>query len=92
MVRRRQQHVEFRFRDPHARRIELHGCGSDGRERAWLMRRESEGLWILRLDLGGEEFVFRYRIDDRFWAIDGETRELVTSPDGVCRSQLPEAA
>jgi 1,4-alpha-glucan branching enzyme len=88
MVRRRQNAVEFRFRDPQAASVELRGCGGDGSERSWPMRRDESGCWRVRIALGGEEFAFRYLVDERFWAIDGETRGLVLAADGTCRSQL----
>lgn len=88
MVRRWQNRVEFRFLDPTAACVELRGCRGDGSERSWRMRRVADGWWLVRIDLRGEEFAFRYLVDRRFWAIDGETRELVLAADGSCRSQL----
>lgn len=88
MVRRWQNAVEFRFRDPQATSVELRGCDGAGGERSWPMQRDDAGCWRVRLALGGEQFAFRYLVDGRFWAIDGETRELVLDADGACRSQL----
>jgi 1,4-alpha-glucan branching enzyme len=88
MVRALPDEVEFLFEDPHAREVELRGCGPDGHEQHWTMLKDHEGRWHARVRLDGGWFEFRYLVDRRFWAIDGATRTIVVASDGSCRSRI----
>ena len=88
MVRALPDVVEFLFEDPHAREVEIRGCGPDGAERRWAMLRDPDGRWHARLRLDGGWFEFRYLVDQRFWAIDGAIRTIVVAADGACRSRI----
>lgn len=91
MVRTLPGALQFIFEDPHASRIEIHGTGPDGRERAWPMDAAGRGRWVasLRFDRDIEaRFDFRYLVDGRFWALDQGIRTIVRDELGHCRSRL----
>ena len=88
MVRALPDEVEFLFEDPHAREVEIRGCGPDGTEQRWPMEQDPDGHWRARLRLDGGWLEFRYPVDRRFWALDGAIRTIVIDADGACRSRI----
>jgi len=79
--------IVFELDRPDAKRVELVGAFHGWHEQRLPMTRSEDGLWRLRLELDPGEYLFRYLVDERTWALDPAAHGIRRTLDGVPKSR-----
>lgn len=79
--------VTFQIHRPKARSVVLVGAFDGWHQQRLPMWRDAAGLWRVTLKLGAGEYLFRYLIDDREWAIDEDAHGVVRTAPGRLMSR-----
>jgi 1,4-alpha-glucan branching enzyme len=68
--------IVFAVECPWASTVEVVGAFEGWHEQRHSMRLDDDGLWRIRLDLKPGEYLFRYLVDGRLWALDAEAHGI----------------